>query len=271
MGLGKNRRMVSVDKDEYSFKVAPERNMVYAVYRKTNSDKKYAFFFDGSKTFMEKKVISNGTVTLPALPGAMPGFGDSIGWKYTGKENETALPENYEVTGLTEDIFFVADYNGKKTVTVTIDGKECPFEYGTDVKLGDYASIRKSGNGYEVFNYWMKGNEIISFKPDYTFKAYEDCTLTSTYEKYEPINKTVRRILISADDMTRITFAEFIGLDSAIEKGILFGDAEATYNNATAKAVMQTDGKVFSVVNETGKTAIGYAILDDGSIVYSDR
>ena len=271
MGIGDSRKIVSFDKDKYSFKVAPERNMVYAVCRKTNSDKKYAFFFDGSKTFMEKRVISNGTVTLPDLPGAMPGFGNATGWKYTGEENEKALDAGIAVENLTDDTFFVADYNDKKTVTVTIDGTPVQVPYGEDVKLGDYASIRENKSGENVFNYWKKGEEIISFKPDYTFKAYEDCALTSTYAKYEPINKTVRRILISADAETGITFAEFIGLDSAIEKGILFGDAGATYTNANAKAVMQTDGKVFSVVNETGKTAIGYAILEGGSIVYSDR
>ncbi|MBQ2743633.1 MAG: hypothetical protein IJF32_12625, partial [Oscillospiraceae bacterium] len=271
VGLGANRKIVSFDKDEYSFEVAPGRNLVYAVYRKTNFGTKYAFFFDGSKTVLGKKAISNGSVTLPALPGAMPGFGDSIGWKYTGEDDEVALQANAEVPDLKDDTFFVADYNGKKTVTVTIDGKEYPFEYGTDVNLGDYAWVRENKSGENVFNYWKKGDEIISFKPNYTFKAYEDCTLTPIYEKYEPLDKTVRRIFISADSTTGITFAEFIGLDSAIEKGILFGDAGATYTNANAKAVMQTDGKVFSVVNETGKTAIGYAILSDGSIVYSDR
>jgi len=132
--------------------------------------------------------------------------------------------------------------------------------------------VRENKNGDNVFNYWKKGSDIISFKSDYTFLAYEDCILTSTYGKYEPLDKTVRRILISEDKTTGITFAEFIGLGSAVEKGILFGDAEiTTYADASAKAVMQTDGNVFSVVNKTGDAAIGYAILSDGSIVYSDR
>ncbi|MBQ2743320.1 MAG: hypothetical protein IJF32_11020, partial [Oscillospiraceae bacterium] len=91
IGLGANRKIVSFDKDEYSFEVAPGRNLVYAVYRKTNNDTKYAFFFDGSKTVLGKKAISAGSVTLPALPGAMPGFGNPTGWKYTGEENENAL------------------------------------------------------------------------------------------------------------------------------------------------------------------------------------
>ncbi len=271
IGLGKNRKIVSIDKDEYSFTVAPGRNLVYAVYRKTSSDTKYAFFFDGSKTVMGKTAIVDGQITLPALPGAMPGFGAPEGWKYTGEEDEAALSAGTTVSDLTDDTFFVADYDKKQTVTLTIDGEAVAVSYGTDVNLGDYASIRENKSGENVFNYWKKGEEIISFKPDYTFKAYEDCTLTSTYAKYEPINKSVRRILLSADAMTGITFAEFIGLDSAIEKGILFGDAEATYTTASAKAVMQTNGKVFSVVNETWKTAVGYAILNDGSIVYSDR
>ncbi|MBE6965429.1 MAG: hypothetical protein E7441_05280 [Ruminococcaceae bacterium] len=272
IGLGANRKIVSFDKDEYSFEVAPGRNLVYAVYRKTNNETKYAFFFDGSKTVMGKKEISDGSVTLPALPGAMPAFGNPTGWKYTAEENETALSVGTAVENLTDDTFFVADYNGKKTVTVTIDGKEYDFTYGEDVKLGDYASVRENKSGENVFNYWKKGDEIISFKPNYTFKAYEDCTLTSTYAKYEPINKTVRRILLSTDATTGITFAEFIGLDNAIEKGILFCDEDAkTYTDARAKAVMQTDANVFSVVNETGKTAVGYAILSDGKIVYSDR
>ncbi len=272
IGLGANRKIVSFDKDAYSFKVAPGRNMVYAVYRKINNDTKYAFFFDGSRTVMGRKAISDGQVTLPALPGVMPGFGDSIGWKYTGDENETALSAGVEVTDLTDDTFFVAAYNDEQTVTVTIDGTDYAFDYGTEVNLGDYAWVRENKSGDNVFNYWKKDNKIISFSPDYTFLAYEDCTLTSTYAKYEPLDKTVRRILVSADSETGITFAEFIGLDSAIEKGVLFGTAETTtYTDASAKAVMQTNANVFSVVNKTGKTAIGYAILSDGSIVYSDR
>ncbi len=272
IGLGENRKIVSFDKDEYSFTVAPGRNMVYAVYRDKTATDKYAFFFDGSRTVLGKIKIDNNSVTLPSLPGAMPGFGNSTGWKYTGEEDETALSEGTVVENLTDDTFFVADYEGQKTVIVTIDEKTVPVEYGTEINLGDYASIREGGSGYEVFNYWKKGDEIISFKPDYSFKAYEDCILTSTYAKYEPLNKTVRRILLSADSETGITFAEFIGLGDAIEKGILFCDETATtYVDAKAKAVMQTDGNIFSVVNETEKTAIGYAILADGKIVYSDR
>ncbi len=272
VGLGANRKIVSFDKDEYSFKAAPGRNLVYAVYRKIKNDTKYAFFFDGSKTVLGKKAISNGSVTLPSLPGAMPGFGSPIGWKYTGEENEEALPESTEISNLTNDTIIVAAYNDGKNVSVTIDGQELNVPYGTEINLGDYAWVRENKNGDNVFNYWKKGSEIISFKPDYTFLAYEDCILTSTYGKYEPLDKTVRRILILEDKTTGITFAEFIGLDSAVEKGILFGDAKTTtYADASAKAVMQTDGNVFSVVSETEKTAIGYAILDDGSIVYSDR
>ncbi len=271
IGLGVNRKIVSFDEEGYSFNVAPGRNMVYAVYRNKAATEKYAYFFDGGRTVMGKKNISDGSVTLPSLPGAKPGFGNATGWKYTGEEDETALPAGSLVEGLTDDTFFVASYNDAPQIAITIDGETVYFDYGEEVDLGNYASIRENGNGDNVFNYWKKGDEIISFNPDYSFLAYEPCTLKSTYAKYEPSDKTVRRILLSADTETGVTFAEFIGLDSAIEKGILFGDAGATYDNANTKAVMQTNGNVFSVVNGTGKTAIGYAILSNGSIVYSDR
>lgn len=271
-GLGVNRKIVSFDKDGYFFKASPGRNIVYAVYRKLNNDAKYAFFFDGSRTVMGRKEITNGKVTLPALPDEMPGFGKATGWKRAGEEDEAVLAPGAESDGLADDAFFVASYGDKKTVKITVDGTELDFDYGEEVNLGDYASIRESKNGYNVFNFWKKYDRIISFRPDYTFRAYEDCVISSTYAKYEPLDKTVRCILISADEKTGITFAEYIGLDSAIEKGIIFGtEKTVTYADASAKAVMQTDSDVFSVVNKTGEAAIGYAILDDGTIVYSDR
>ena len=53
--------------------------------------------------------------------------------------------------------------------------------------------------------------------------------------------------------------AEFVGLDRAVEKGIMLG---------TKKIAMSSKDNQFTVINDTDATDIkGYAILTDGTLI----
>ena len=55
--------------------------------------------------------------------------------------------------------------------------------------------------------------------------------------------------------------AEFIGLDSAVEKGIMFVDSE----EKETRIAMTTKDNQFSVIADKNGTYKGYAILENGT------
>ena len=179
----------------------------------------------------------------------MAGYGAASGWV------------QYEDTNI-----YVAEYDNKTQpddVKVTVDGTENTVPYGTDVtcKADDKDADDKP------FKCWTKSgingkDEIVSCDKNYTFKAWEDCTVTAVYEDHAPIS-TATKIIIDdftvAPGVTGI-MAEFIGLDSAVEKGIMFG---------TQKIAMTKPGTQFTVTADENGTYKGYAVVEDGEGGYT--
>ena len=67
--------------------------------------------------------------------------------------------------------------------------------------------------------------------------------------------------------------AEFLGLDNAIEKGILVGGTDLTSGSGT-KVSMTTGSSQFTVENDIvgATTSVGYAIINDNGtqkVIYS--
>ena len=138
------------------------------------------------------------------------------------------------------------------------------YAYGETVTVS--AASERDGKN---FAYWKKGEEVVSFDATYTFNVWEDCELTAVYLAKVPQLGSLRKIIISDG------IAEFIGLDNAVEKGIIFRDIDespVTIGNATHKVAMMTDGNHLSFINDlenSGETNyIGYAILANGNVIY---
>ncbi len=61
--------------------------------------------------------------------------------------------------------------------------------------------------------------------------------------------------------------AEFILPDTnVVEKGILFG---TDLDHATHRAAMSGNGNYFSIIDDVTEAPVGYAVLSDGSVIYS--
>ncbi|MBQ7118816.1 MAG: hypothetical protein IJO09_01245 [Oscillospiraceae bacterium] len=129
-----------------------------------------------------------------------------------------------------------------------------------DKSYGELVTFTAEDVEGKVFKGWKKDGEIVSVSKTYSFYAYKDCTVEPIYAD-EEANFTGKFIKIIIDtftsgDATSI-MAEFIGLDHAVEKGIIV--------NGTRKIPMKTDSTQFTVEADVDGTYEGYAIVKDGT------
>ena len=147
------------------------------------------------------------------------------------------------------------------------NGKEAA-QFGDKITVT--APLRKDNT--KLFNYWKKGDEIVSFDKTYEFCAWEDCTLTAIYSDYVPVAETVRKIILGSIGDTYV--AEFIGFDGddVLERGIAFGISGA-------KASVESINRVVMNLKELNHLAaiddidaddvVGYVIDKSGNVYYS--
>ncbi len=267
-GMGTYKKVVSYDA-KLSVKAEKGPMWLTAVYADNASEKTDVIFYNANGDEISRsRYNENDVITLATLP-AMAGFEKATGWTLD-VDGETYTAED-EVKASGKLMRFVAAYPDEPTesyeITVvggTIDNANPT--YGSLVTVT--APAREGGSGHNYFNYWKKGNDIVSFDKTYSFYAWEDCTLTAVYEKYVPIADTARKILVGTRTVgsDTVAVAEFIGVESAVEKGILFG---TSIDIVSHKVSMKTDGNTFSVIDDVDGDAIGYAILSDGNVIYS--
>lgn len=186
----------------------------------------------------------------PALP-SMAGYGAAKSWEQHGDTNiyvaqygEKTAPDSVTVTAVDGTV------NGEKTATVTFGTK---ITCVPDATKGKFLCWKKSEiNGK---------SEIVSVDESYEFKAWESCTVTAVYDEYNYEGNTMKIVIdtFTAGNETGV-MAEFIGLDNAAEKGIMFTDS----NSETTKIPMTTADSQFTVLADAAGTYAGYAILKSG-------
>ncbi|MBQ9985241.1 MAG: hypothetical protein IJP38_02925 [Oscillospiraceae bacterium] len=239
-GMSANKKIVSFDSVLSDYMPEEDgKNYLVAVYEGDVSDIAEYYNANGQRI---------ATKTEPALP-SMAGFGKATGWKKYGETN-----------------IYVAEYAGKTqpdNVTVTVDGKEETVPYGTEI-------VCTADSTKANFKCWTKSDingktEIVSANETYKFNAWEDCEVTAIYEDH--IYKGDKfKIIIDTFTVGEETgvMAEFIGLDNAVEKGIMFG---------TKKIAMTRPGNQFTVTADKDGTFKGYAIVGnvaDGYTMITD-
>jgi len=256
--LDSKRRILS-DKAEYTFKPTSGTNNLMAVYVSDSAEtRKKAEFYNGNKQLLES---FNADFTVPTLP-TMAGHNKDAYWELAGTGEKYYGGESVTLDG---EMLFVARYADPDPITVTVVGGEGSGTYNYGDVVTATATTRENSNGYNVFNYWEKGGEIVGFGTTYTFNAYETCTVTAVYKEYQPIAKTLTKIILKNINNGNV-MAEYIGLENAVEKGMIFGGE--TLETATYRVAMTGSGKQFAVENDKGIFVTGYAILSDGSVVY---
>ena len=264
-GIGSDRRVVCY-KPEYTFKATSGGAWLTAVYRNTNSDTLPVTFYNAIGDELSTALYSEGdTVTVPSVP-AFENYAFT-GWKCA--ETGDVYADGDAIIAEGKQMRIVAQYEDVQTaniaVSVTGGTGAGTYTYGDTVKVS--ATERENGNGSKVFVYWTKDGEIVSFAKTYTFLAAQNCNLVAVYEDYKPsVTQELRRIIISGN------FAEFIGLDDASEKGVLFNEngGDVSFATATHKIAMTGEGNQLKFENDLGasSTMTGYAIVD-GKVIYS--
>ncbi|MBQ2840397.1 MAG: hypothetical protein IJE70_03530 [Oscillospiraceae bacterium] len=264
-GIGSDRRVVCYE-PEYTFKATSGGAWLTAVYRNTNSDTLPVTFYNAIGDELSTALYSEGdTVTVPSVP-AFENY-TFTGWKCA--ETGDVYADGDAIIAEGKQMRIVAQYEDVQTaniaVSVTGGTGAGTYTYGDTVKVS--ATERENGNGSKVFVYWTKDGEIVSFAKTYTFLAAQNCNLVAVYEDYKPsVTQELRRIIISGN------FAEFIGLDDASEKGVLFNEngGDVSFATATHKIAMTGEGNQLKFENDLGasSTMTGYAIVD-GKVIYS--
>ncbi|MBQ6846237.1 MAG: hypothetical protein IJO61_03825 [Oscillospiraceae bacterium] len=250
LGLTGNKRIVSFDRTLENYMPAEEgRNYLIAVYEGDVDTSKVEYYNQNGQLIPD--ATENETVS-------MPGYGSTRKWK---KYSDNIYVADYEKTE--ED-------KAEVTVTAvggTVDGElEATVSFGTEVTC---TAAAKDGSG-KPFKCWKKsnldGDEIVSTDSTYKFKAWEDCTVTAVYEEHIYFGESMKIIIDSfAVGNDTGVMAEFIGLDSAVEKGIMFTDSEEN----TTKIAMTTKDSQFTVTADKPGTYVGYAILKSGDNAFT--
>ena len=229
-------------------------NYLIAVYEEDGANANIVEFYNANGQLLDLALTDENK--LPDLP-SMAGYGKAVKWAL---RNEDGTYTEYEKGADASNLsgVFMAKYNDlKKDIEVTVNGGE-PTYYA----YGDSVSCTTDA---ENFSYWTKTvsgkTEIVSTNKEYTFNAYEACTVTAVCNGAVDLGKTMRKIILStftAGDETAV-MAEFIGFEDALEKGIMFG---------TQKIAMNTDKTQLTVINDANGTTniTGYAIINDGAL-----
>ncbi len=260
-GIGADRRVVS-DSESYTLTAPAGGTYLTAVYKAKDDAQTSVVFFDASGNELSRTLYDEGeAIVFPSVPSLTDHTFE--GWALAG---QTGTVESATATG--NQMIFVAQFSEEptgKSVAVKVNGVATNYAYGSLVEVS--ATERKDGNGSDVFLYWTKDNEIVSFDKNYSFLAAENCGLEAVYGAYKPsITASLRRIIISE------SFAEFIGLDAAKEKGVLFNKngGEVSLETATHKIAVKNGGNQLKFENDltSGTSVIGYAIMDDDTVIY---
>ena len=231
-----NEKIVSLVRE---FNYVPEsegRNILVAVYEgDINLDAPKCYNANG-------QYIPDAQPIDADLP-SMAGYGKAYKW------------EQYEDTNV-----WVAQYEAETPIAdidVTVTGDNTSGG-GTNLAYGAEVICKATG---ENFKCWKKtyGDgtaKIVSTDAEYTFNAWEDCTVTAIYEEHTYTGSKMKIIIDSftAGEETGV-MAEFLGFgNNVIEKGIMFE------NNRIA---MTTVGNQFSVIADEEGTYKGYVIVED--------
>ena len=235
-GMSRDKKIVSFSNVLSNY--MPEengKNYLIAVYEDDISETAEYYNANGQR-------IATGTA--PEYP-SMAGYGKATGWARFGETN-----------------IYVAEYGNKTNpdnVTVTVDGKSQTVPYGTKITC-------KADDAKANFKCWKKSGingkeEIVSAAKSYAFNAWENCTVTAVYEEHVYTGAKLKIIIdtFSVGNDTAV-MAEFVGLDNAVEKGIM-------YNGK--KIAMTKPGNQFTVMADDEGTFVGYAIIGNANSGYT--
>ncbi|MBE6964798.1 MAG: hypothetical protein E7441_02040 [Ruminococcaceae bacterium] len=235
----KDRKRIVSFANEFTYTPSNEKNYLIAVYDKAGTTAAATEYYNANG-----QKLANGD-ELPY----MAGYGQATGWKepvYGIKEAIYSEPIKYEITiGDAEPV----EYAWGTPV-------ECPEP--TEPEGQEFWGWKKTVNDVDV--------GIVSTDPNYTFYAWESCTVTPVYKEAAPVfDGEKRRIILGTFLLGGKTavMAEFFGFDNVLERGITIDGTDYAMTNKNADQ--------FTIVDDDNKGNIsGYAILEGGlKLIYN--
>lgn len=228
----KDRKRIVSFANEFTYTPSNEKNYLIAVYDKAGTAAATEYYnANGQK-------LVNGD-ELPY----MAGYGQATGWKepvYGIKEAIYGEPIKYEIT--------------------IGDAEAVEYAWGTPV----VCPKQTAPAGQEFWGWKKTINDvdvgIVSTDPEYTFYAWETCTVTPVFGVGTPVfDGEKRRIILGTFTLggKNAVMAEFFGFDNALERGITI--------NGTDYAMTNKNADQFTIVDDDNEGNIsGYAILANG-------
>lgn len=260
---GTNRQVVSTSATYTDYVPQNGKNYVIAVYDKAGESAKAEFYNANGQLITT--LTENGSA--PALP-YMAGYGQAKNWALHGTSEKISGEAPVTVSG---NMIFFAEYDtaNPDEFEITVDGEKDTYTYGQKVECSAPAADADGG----VFFGWKKTvngvEQLVSTDNNYTFYAWEACTVTPVYkERAALFDGEKRRIILGTFTLgdKQAVMAEFFGFDDADEKGIILGTTDGT----AQEIAMTSDNNQFTVVNDEDKPSIsGYAILGGVKYIYN--
>jgi len=231
----KDRKRIVSFANEFTYTPSNEKNYLIAVYDKAGTAATTEYYNANGQ------LIQNADDSTKVY---MAGYGESTGWKepvYGIKEAIYGEPLKYNIT--------------------TGNAEPVEYAWGTPVVCPE----QTAPEGQEFWGWKKTVNNvdvgIVSTDPEYTFYAWETCTVTPVFGVGTPVfGGEKRRIILGTFLLGGKTavMAEFFGFDDAVERGITIDGTDYAMTNKNAKQ--------FTIVDDDSKGNIsGYAILANGT------
>ncbi len=230
----KDRKRIVSFANEFTYTPSNEKNYLIAVYDKAGTIPATTEYYNANGQRIDWKEGD----PMPY----MAGYGEASGWKEP-------------VYGIKEAI-----YGEPIKYNITIgDAEPVKYAWGDPVPC-----VAEDKEGY-VFWGWKKTVNnvdagIVSADKNYTFYAWEDCTVTPVYKEVAPVFEGEKKRIILGTFMLggkTAVMAEFFGFDNALERGITIDGTDYAMTNKNADQ--------FTIVDDDNKGNIsGYAILANG-------
>ena len=230
--MNESSKIVST-KEEYTFilgsnttisavSVAQDEEAVTSAY--------VVFLSESQQVMAAEKYTSNSAIDFPEAPYKM-GY-EFVKWDKTEKEIQDAMSEHDQIR---VNPVYKEKENAKYTITVKYDGIEKDDDVYT-LQAGNSKYLTAPEVEGMKFQYWKKGNEILSYQSSVTVWGVEDVELTAVYasdiiEKVATVNITGKVAdYDSSSGKYKMTFIQNFALgdnNTIVKTGFVYTTKEA--------------------------------------------
>lgn len=260
-------KILSKDK-EYTF-VLGSNTTIHAVTSEKNSSEEKTVFVVFLSAYQQ--IMSAGTYTSDGIVNDIyPDAPYKMGYEFV-KWDKT-VDEIKKAVGITDQVIVAPIYQAKEnsqyTIRVNYEGVEKEAETYT-LQAGDSKKVTAPAVEGKVFQYWKKGNEILSYQPTITVWGVDNIKLTTVYandkiDKVTTVNITGKTAEFDETSKKyKMTFIQNFALadtDKIVKTGFVY----------TTKGTLATDSALVLDGTGVGK-AVSSLMTQEGSYSFTAK